>query len=123
MPLHNSTPALSIARAIRVNQLPTASTPALSPCESPFSQPISPTLTTQYVRQLHILQAELAVLERRKDWFEDAEIRWERVKAELEKTKEDLKRMGYADGRDSRGYKVEAREIFSQPGTCHYRAW
>jgi len=61
---------------------------------------------------VHILQAELAVLERRKDWFEDARIRWERVKVELEKTKEDLKRMGYVDGRDSKGYRVEPKEIF-----------
>jgi len=66
----------------------------------------------QYLRQVHILQAELAVLERRKDWFEDARIRWERVKVDLEKTKENLKRMGYVNGRDSQGFRVEPKEIF-----------
>lgn len=64
------------------------------------------------MRQLRILQTELACLERRKDWFEEAHVRWERVKAELERTQEDLKRMGYVDGMDSRGMRVEPKEVF-----------
>jgi len=75
-----------VARAIRATAAPTT----LTSSQSPFSQAVAPTLHTQYISQLHILQTELAYLERRADWF-DVKERVKTLKREISRAEASLR--------------------------------
>lgn len=93
---HQSVSTLNpVARAIRATAAPTT----LTSSQSPFSQAVAPTLHTQYISQLHILQTELAYLERRADWF-DVKERVRTLKREISQAEGSLRVLANY-GRDS----------------------